>query len=80
MYENRRDEIIIRLDNCIIYSKPHFDMNGYPQLMTDSKFEVFSALSDRGKECTENSPKSGIPLLICSNLHHISDKRGLQFL
>lgn len=57
MYKNRRDEIIIRLDNCIIYSKPHFDMNGYPQLMTDSKFEVFSALSDRGKECTEKFTK-----------------------
>ena len=27
-YSNRREEIIIRLDNCIIYSKPHFDGNG----------------------------------------------------
>ena len=53
MYENRREEVIIRLDNCIIYSKPHFDKNGYPQFMTDSKFEVFSASSDRGKECIQ---------------------------
>ena len=50
---NRREEIIIRLDNCIIYSKPHFDENGQPQIMTDSKFEVFSATSERGKECIE---------------------------
>ena len=52
-YSNKRDEIIIRLDNCIIFSKPHFDENGYPQIITDSKFEVFSALSDRGKKCLE---------------------------
>ena len=52
-YSNRREEIIIRLDNCIIYSKPHFDENGQPQIMTDSKFEVFSATSERGKECIE---------------------------
>ena len=25
LYENKREEIIIRLDNCIIYSKPIFD-------------------------------------------------------
>lgn len=30
MYSNRREEVIIRLDNCIIYSKPHFDENGCP--------------------------------------------------
>ncbi|BDF32997.1 hypothetical protein CE91St62_10610 [Lachnospiraceae bacterium] len=52
-YSNRREEIIIRLDNCIIYSKPHFDENGAPQIMTDTKFEVFSATSKRGKECIE---------------------------
>lgn len=51
MYSNRRDEVIIRLDNCIIYSKPHFDGNGQPQIMTDTKFEVFSANSQRGQEC-----------------------------
>lgn len=51
MYSNRREEIIIRLDNCIIYAKPHFDENGYPQLMTDTKFEIFSASSPRGQEC-----------------------------
>lgn len=34
-------------------NKPHFDKNGYPQFMTDSKFEVFSASSDRGKECIQ---------------------------
>lgn len=51
MYSNRREEIIIRVDNCIIYAKPHFDINGMPNIMTNSKFEVFSASSDRGKEC-----------------------------
>lgn len=51
MYSNRREEIIIRVDNCIIYAKPHFDINGMPNIMTNSKFEVFSASSDKGKEC-----------------------------
>lgn len=51
MYSNIRDEVIIRLDNCIIYSKPHFDEKGQPQIMTDAKFEVFSASSQRGQEC-----------------------------
>lgn len=53
MYSNRREEVIIRLDNCIIYSKPHFDENGTPQIMTDTKFEVFSVSSQRGQECIE---------------------------
>lgn len=53
MYSNRREEIIIRVDNCIIYAKPHFDINGMPNIMTDSKFEVFSASSEKGKECIE---------------------------
>lgn len=51
MYSNKREEVIIRLDNCIIYSKLHFDENGQPQIMTDTKFEVFSAFSEQGKEC-----------------------------
>ena len=51
MYSNKREEVIIRLDNCIIYSKPHFDENGQPQIMTDTKFEVFSVSSPRGQEC-----------------------------
>lgn len=53
MYSNRREEVIIRLDNCIIYSKPHFDENGHPQIMTDSRFEVFSASSERGQQCIQ---------------------------
>lgn len=53
MYSNRREEVIIRLDNCIIYSKPHFDINGHPQIMTNTKFEVFSASSPRGIECIQ---------------------------
>lgn len=53
MYSNKREEVIIRLDNCIIYSKPHFDENGQPQIMTDTKFEVFSASSERGRDCIE---------------------------
>lgn len=51
MYSNRREEVIIRVDNCIIYSKPHFDINGMPNIMTNNKFEVFSASSKKGKEC-----------------------------
>ncbi len=51
MYSNRREEVIIRVDNCIIYAKPHFDINGMPNIMTNNKFEVFSAFSDKGKEC-----------------------------
>lgn len=53
MYSNRREEIIIRVDNCIIYAKPHFDINGMPNIMTDNKFEVFSASSERGKMCIQ---------------------------
>lgn len=53
MYSNRREEIIIRVDNCIIYAKPHFDINGMPNIMTNSGFEVFSASSEKGKECID---------------------------
>lgn len=49
-YSHKRDEVIIRLDNCIIYSKPQFDENGYPPIMTNSMFQVFSASSPQGKE------------------------------
>lgn len=50
-YSNKREEIIIRIDNCIIYSRPVFDATGSPQLLTNTAFEVFSAKSDKGKEC-----------------------------
>lgn len=53
LYSNKREEIIIRLDNCIIYSRPLFDAAGRPQLLTDTKFEVFSAESARGQECIQ---------------------------
>lgn len=51
LYSNRREEIIIRLDNCIIYSRPTFDVYGRPQLLTNTEFEVFSANSSKGQEC-----------------------------
>lgn len=51
MYSNKREEIIIRLDNCIIYSLPYFDANGRPQLLTNTNFEVFSVNSKKGQEC-----------------------------
>lgn len=51
LYSNKREAIIIRLDNCIIYSRPSFDANGVPQLLTNSHFEVFSVDSPRGQEC-----------------------------
>lgn len=51
LYSNKREAIIIRLDNCIIYCRPVFDANGAPQLLTNTQFEVFSANSTRGKEC-----------------------------
>lgn len=50
-YTNRREEIIIRLDNSIIYSRPSFDSNGRPQLLTNTSFEVCSIKSKRGSEC-----------------------------
>lgn len=53
MYSNRRDEIIIRVDNCIIYCKPHFDINGNPDIMTNNCFEVFSVSSDKGRRCVQ---------------------------
>ena len=53
LYSNKRDEIIIRLDNTIIYSLPVYDAYGRPQLLTDTAFEVFSAHSERGKRCIE---------------------------
>ena len=53
LYENRREEIIIRIDNCIIYSLPSFDAQGRPQLLTNTAFEVFSVESKKGKECIE---------------------------
>lgn len=53
LYSNKRDEIIIRLDNTIIYSLPSYDAFGRPQLLTDTAFEVFSAQSERGKKCIE---------------------------
>lgn len=53
MYSNRRDEIIIRVDNSIVYAKPHFDINGNPNIMTNNKFEVFSASSDKGRLCIQ---------------------------
>lgn len=53
LYDNKRDEIIIRLDNCIIYSRPSFDINGVPQLLTNTSFEVFSSDSSRGKDCIQ---------------------------
>lgn len=51
LYSSRREEIIIRLDNCIIYSLPSFDAKGRPQLLTNTSFEVFSVDSIKGKEC-----------------------------
>ena len=48
-YSHKREEVIIRLDNCIIYSKPQFDENGYPPIMTNSMFQIFGASSPQGK-------------------------------
>lgn len=53
LYSNKREEIIIRLDNCIIYSRPMFDANGVPQLLTDTQFEVFSVESKKGQGCVK---------------------------
>ena len=51
LYSNKREEIIIRLDNCIIYSRPSFDVYGRPQLLTNTEFEVFSVKSTKGQDC-----------------------------
>lgn len=50
-YSNKREEIIIRLDNCIIYSRPTFDATGRPHLLTNTAFEVFSTKTEKGQEC-----------------------------
>lgn len=50
---SRRDEVIIRVDNSIIYSKANFDSNGFPQILTNTSFEVFSVDSVKGKRCTQ---------------------------
>ena len=53
LYSNKREEIIIRLDNCIIFSRPHFDTDGVPDLLTNTSFEVFGVDSSKGKECVK---------------------------
>lgn len=57
LYDNRRNEIIIRIDNCIIYSLPSFDSNGCPQFLTNTAFEVFSVDSEKGKKCVDKFQK-----------------------
>jgi nucleoside 2-deoxyribosyltransferase len=52
-YSNRREDIVIRIDNTIVYSRPTFDANGRPQLLTDTGFEVFSVSSPKGKKCID---------------------------
>lgn len=49
-YDTKREEIIIRLDNCIIYSRLIFDAYGKPQILTNTGFEVLSAKSTRGQK------------------------------
>lgn len=49
LYSNKREAIIIRIDESIIFSRPTFDVNGVPQLLTDTGFEVFSTNSEKGK-------------------------------
>jgi len=49
LYSNKREAIIIRIDETIIFSRPTFDSNGVPQLLTGSNFEVFSTNSEKGK-------------------------------
>ena len=50
-YNNKRTEIIIRSDDSILYSKPLFDENGFPQHISNSKFQIFSVDSEKGKDC-----------------------------
>lgn len=51
------EEIIIRLDNCILYSRPVFDVRGVPQLLTNTGFEVFSVKTEKGEECIRKYEK-----------------------
>lgn len=53
LYSNRREEIIIRVDNSIIYCQPSFNASGQPQLLTNTAFEVFSTKSQKGQECVK---------------------------
>ena len=52
-YSCRREEVIIRIDNSIVYTKLSFDSHGYPQILTNSGFEVFSVESKKGQKCIE---------------------------
>ena len=53
LYQHKREEIIIRMDDCIIYSRPTFDALGRPQLLTNTRFEVFSTNSSKGVNCIQ---------------------------
>jgi len=56
-YSNKREEVIIRVDNCVICSRPSFDANGRPQLLTDTGFEVFSIKSSKGEQSVKTFEK-----------------------
>ena len=50
-YSAKRDEIIIRVDNAIVYSVPRLYSDGTPHIITNSNFQVFSAKSELGQHC-----------------------------
>ena len=50
-YSEKRNEIIIRIDNAIIYSVPRLNSDGTPYLITNSEFQVFSSNSKLGQHC-----------------------------
>jgi len=51
MYSHKREEIIIRIDNTILYTRPRFDIYGKPEIITNIGFQVFSVDSIKGQEC-----------------------------
>lgn len=49
-YHDKRDEVIIVIDNKVIYTEINFDESGYPQRLTGTSFNIIDTESKKGKE------------------------------
>ena len=54
LYFEPRTELMIRLDNTVLYNKIQRDANGYPLSYTNSSFEILSGLKDVGLNAIKN--------------------------
>lgn len=52
-YTCERKTAMIVVDNAVIANKVVYDINGYPQIFTDSPFDVVDTESDKGKDYIE---------------------------